>query len=147
MGLLAGWLTGKTMRGHGYGHGWDPWMDIINYPVTDVLQTTWPLCDHVYEDTTNPLGPAAVPRRMGSLPLERLAIKAMRKAQMIGASTEPSVTLGSDVASVSFRLYPPAAIAQVGTRARETFLIYGHCENVSRLVIARFDSITLAIAD
>ena len=29
MGLLAGWLTGKTMRGHGYGHGWDPWMDII----------------------------------------------------------------------------------------------------------------------
>ena len=29
MGLLAGWLTGKTMTGHGYGHGWDPWMDII----------------------------------------------------------------------------------------------------------------------
>jgi hypothetical protein len=104
-----------------------------NYPVTDVLQTTWPLCDHVYEDTTNPLGPVAVPRRMGSLPLERLAIKAMRKAQMIGASTEPSVTLGSDVASVSFRLYPPAAIAQVGTRARETFFIYGHRENLSRL--------------
>jgi uncharacterized membrane protein YeaQ/YmgE (transglycosylase-associated protein family) len=29
VGLIAGWLTGKTMRGHGYGHGWDPWMDII----------------------------------------------------------------------------------------------------------------------
>ena len=29
VGLLAGWLTGKTMRGHGYGYGWDPWMDII----------------------------------------------------------------------------------------------------------------------
>jgi uncharacterized membrane protein YeaQ/YmgE (transglycosylase-associated protein family) len=29
VGLLAGWLTGKTMRGHGYGYRWDPWMDII----------------------------------------------------------------------------------------------------------------------
>jgi uncharacterized membrane protein YeaQ/YmgE (transglycosylase-associated protein family) len=29
VGLIAGWLSGKTMRGHGYGYGWDPWMDII----------------------------------------------------------------------------------------------------------------------
>ena len=29
VGLIAGWRTGKTMMGHGYGYGWDPWMDII----------------------------------------------------------------------------------------------------------------------
>jgi tyrosinase len=97
----------------------DPTGSPKSYAVKDVLQTTGPLCDYVYEDTTNPLGPVAVPRRTGrtaGLPLERFVIKAMRKAEMIGASTEPSVTLGSDVASVSFRLYAPTAIAEV-TRA------------------------------
>jgi Common central domain of tyrosinase len=36
-----------------------------NYPVTDVLQTTWPLCDRVYEDTTNLLGASSGPKKNG----------------------------------------------------------------------------------
>jgi tyrosinase len=102
----------------------DPAGNPKSYAVKDVLQTKGPLCDYIYENTTNPLGPTPVSVTTGKpsitasgTALEALARKVMRKSQVIGASTEPSITLGSGVASVSFPLHEPAPIADIGKRA------------------------------
>jgi len=96
----------------------DPRGNPKKYAVRDVLHTTGPLCDYVYEDIINPLTlpAAAVGTTSSGKPLDTMAMKAMRKSQMIGASTEPSVTLGDGVASVSFALHPPAPISDIGKR-------------------------------
>jgi hypothetical protein len=86
--------------------------------VKEVLQTTGPLCDYIYEDTTIPGGiPVVAPSPVGKAQplLETLAMKALTKSQAIGGS--PNVTLGDGEASVSFALHNPAPIADIGKQA------------------------------
>lgn len=87
------------------------------YAVKEVLQTTGPLCDYVYEDTTIPGGIPVAPPPVGKTKplLEALAMNALTKSQAIGGS--PNVTLGDGEASVSFALHNPAPIADIGKQA------------------------------
>jgi tyrosinase len=116
-----------------------------SFVAQEVLQTTGPLCDYEYEDTTSPLAaqPAAVVMGIagrfgahaaagtekgsavaqsgkGTAPkeaLKKLAAKAMNKAQVVGASEDSGIELKSDATSVAFQLHAPAPIAQVGKKA------------------------------
>ena len=124
------------------------------YKVSDVLQTTGPLCDYQYEDTTNPLSAQPVTKLAPSVgrfgkpaappptpppaapggPLEQLAEKAMRKSQLVGASETTAMQLSSSPQSVSLDLHtlpPPVAPAAAAAAAPATQHVILALENVT----------------
>jgi tyrosinase len=119
------------------------------YKVAEVLQTTGPLCDYVYEDTTNPLGKqppiklAASGVRFGKPPSaavgkkqpKQFAGKAMKKSQLVGASNATGITLGSDHQSVAFEMHAPSPVA--GLTAAE-----GAAEPTAQHVFLALENVT-----
>jgi tyrosinase len=102
------------------------------YTVSQVLKTIGPLCDYIYEDTTNPLsllspirlafssvrfgaGHLALPKPTSQARemSESLMESSMRISQMIGATDSPGVTLSTAPISVALEMHAPALLPQL----------------------------------
>lgn len=98
---LAAWLSGISFDFHDAGAA------PVKLSVNQVLDTTEPLLDYVYEDVSDPLataGPAAVQ--------PRAAIAMPRVPEMIGASdTKQAISLASQPVSVQVTLQAPTSPA------------------------------------
>jgi tyrosinase len=105
---VAAWLSSIAFNFH------DESGAAVTLTVNQVLDTTQPVLDYVYEDVSDPLAPAPpVPGVVVSA--ARSAMEAQRIPEMVGATdTREGITLGSAPQSVQFALHAPS-----GPAARE----------------------------
>jgi tyrosinase len=119
---VAAWLSSISFNFH------DASGTPVKLTVNQVLDTTQPLLDYVYEDTSDPLAPAP-PVTVSAV---RPAMEGQRIPEMVGA-TDPKegILLGSGPQSVQFDLHAPS-----GPTAREL------APGVSRQVHLNLENIT-----
>ena len=118
---LAAWLSGVSFDFH------DAAGAQVSLTVDQVLDTTKPLLDYVYEDDSDPLAAAAPavakPKALVAMP---------RIPEMIGASdTKRPISLGSQPASVQLNLQAPAGPAAEAVRAGTPPEVHLNLENIT----------------